>query len=202
MGYGGLGYGLGYGGMGYGGMGYGGMGYGGMGYGGIGYGGYGMGMAGNGFEGFGNGLGYGSPINSVAGLPVASQAVAAPANLPAATLAGNLTVSLPPGQRPILGITEQPVINSTGKRAMRVESVAPGTPAEKAGLKAGDVIESVNGYVTEAPGNLAWIISHAAPDNVLKLRIRGASDGKVHMVAANLRPENVSVAAETGEKPR
>ncbi len=43
MGYGGLGYGMGYGGMGYGGLGYG-MGYGGLGYGGMGYGGFGYGM--------------------------------------------------------------------------------------------------------------------------------------------------------------
>jgi S1-C subfamily serine protease len=85
-----------------------------------------------------------------------------------------------------LGITEQPVVDANGKRGMKVETVYPGTPAQQAGLKVGDVIQSVNGYMTETPGNLAWIIANATPDNVLKLNVRSASDGKVHLIAANL----------------
>ncbi len=89
-------------------------------------------------------------------------------------------------QRRYLGITEQAVVDGNGKRGMKVETVYPGTPAEKAGLKVGDVIESVNGYMTETPGNLAWIIANATPDNVLRINLRSTTDGKVRMIAANL----------------
>ena len=57
---------------------------------------------------------------------------------------------------------------------MKVSKVYPGTAAEKGGLRVGDVIRSINGYLTEQPGNLAWIIATAAPDKVLKIDVRGA----------------------------
>ena len=47
-------------------------------------------------------------------------------------------------------------------------------PADRAGLHQGDVIRSANGYLTEVPGNLAWIITNAAPKNILKMVVRTA----------------------------
>ena len=139
---------------------------------GLGYGGYGYGYPSYGF-------GYGNPYNPYLGY--GNMVYGAGNTLPAATLA-----TATGSQRRYLGITERAVVDGNGKRGMQVETVYPGTPAEKAGLKAGDVIESVNGYMTETPGNLAWIIAHAAPDNVLKINLRSTTDGKVRMIAANL----------------
>ncbi len=48
------------------------------------------------------------------------------------------------------------------------------------------MIRSINGYLTEQPGNLAWIIANAAPDKVLKMSVRTASDGEVHTITARL----------------
>ncbi len=71
-----------------------------------------------------------------------------------------------------LGIDEEPVVDPAGVREMKVSKVNPGSPAERAGLKPGDVIRSVNGYRIEQPGNLVWIILNAAPNRVLKIKAR------------------------------
>lgn len=85
-----------------------------------------------------------------------------------------------------LGIDEEPVVGTDGVRGLKVVSVHPGTVAEKAELRAGDVIQSINGYRTIQRGNLAWITSHAAPDKVLKMSVRGSNDGKARTVTARL----------------
>ena len=69
---------------------------------------------------------------------------------------------------------------------MKVANVYPGTAAERAGLQVGDVIHSINGYLTEQRGNLAWIIANAAPNNTLTMNVRTASDGKEHTVTAQI----------------
>jgi hypothetical protein len=92
---------------------------------------------------------------------------------------------LPPQGRS-LGIDAEPAVDAGGVRGVRVSKVDPGTAAEKAGLQAGDVIHSLNGYRTDQPGNLAWIIAHAAPDRVLKMSVRTASDGKERAITVQL----------------
>jgi S1-C subfamily serine protease len=84
------------------------------------------------------------------------------------------------------GIDEQPVVDSSGSRGMKISRVYPGTSAEKAGLKVGDVIRSINGYLTEQPGNIAWIIANAAPIKVLQMHVRTAADDRMHAITARL----------------
>ena len=95
-------------------------------------------------------------------------------------------VSSAPTQRRLLGIDEEPVVIAGGVKAMKVGKVYPGTAAERAGLQAGDVIRSVNGYLTEQRGNLAWIIANATPNNELKLNVQTAKDGQTHLITATL----------------
>ncbi len=90
----------------------------------------------------------------------------------------------PPAPARDLGIDEEA---STGDRGVKVSRVHPGTAAEQAGLKVGDVIRSINGYATAERGNLAWIVANAAPDNVLTMSVRTASDGKDRTMTARLR---------------
>ena len=78
-------------------------------------------------------------------------------------------------QRRYLGIDEEPMVGSDGSKAMKISNVYPGTAAEKAGLKAGDILRSANGYLTEQRGNLAWIIANATPNNLLKLNVQTAA---------------------------
>jgi hypothetical protein len=85
-----------------------------------------------------------------------------------------------------LGIDEEPVVDADGVRGMKVTKVYPGTAAEKAGLHAGDVIHSINGYLTTERGNLAWIIANRAFSRVLSMNVRTATDGKNHTITAQL----------------
>jgi len=95
-------------------------------------------------------------------------------------------VSFPAIQTRLLGIDEEPVVIAGGVKAMKVGKVYLGTAAEKAGLQNGDVIRSVNGYLTEQRGNLAWVIANAMPKNELKLNVQTAKDGQMHLITATL----------------
>jgi len=201
------GYGLGYGGLGYGGLGYGGFGYPyyggyGMGYGlGLGYGGYGLGY-GLGYGGYvnpyydGYGYGYGYPSYGYAsgygyGYPYYANIYTTPgvgvtyssAYVAPAGSAAN-KVMLPQGR--YLSIDEEPITDASGQRGMKITNVYPGTAAERSGLRAGDVIYSINGYLTEQRGNLAWIIANAAPNNQLRMSVKTAKDGQEHTVTAQI----------------
>jgi hypothetical protein len=85
-----------------------------------------------------------------------------------------------------LGIDEKPVVDAEGVHGMKVIKVYPWSAAEKAGLHVGDVIHSINGYLTTERGNLAWIVTVATPNNVLKMNVRAASDGRVRTILADL----------------
>ena len=97
---------------------------------------------------------------------------------------GEIPNSPPAGRS--LGIDAQPVVDASGMRGLKVSKVYPGTAAEKAGLHPGAVIHSVNGYLTQQRGDLVWFIAQAAPDNVLKMNVRTASDGNEHTITVQL----------------
>jgi hypothetical protein len=183
------------------GFGYGG-GYGQPGYasGGYGYPGSGLTYGGNGYgsPGYGYGMGYGSPgsgspgYGNVAGYPIYGATSSYPATSNAYSRAyvapGTSSTTMTPtpiqGQR--LGIYEEPVVDTNNEPGIKITNVQPGTAAEKAGLQVGDVIHSVNGYLTKQTGNLAWIIANKAPNNILKMNVRTARDGQAHTITAQL----------------
>jgi hypothetical protein len=193
FGLGGLGYGLGGFGWGYPYYGYTGLGYG---YPWYGYGysypyyGYGYSVPYYGYAYndpyYGYGYGYGYPYSGyLTAYPATSSyssAYVAPA-LPAPVASENASLTPSAG----LGIEAQQVLEANGQEAMRVLTVYPGTPADKAGLAVGDKIESANGYLTQTPENVVWIIKNAAPSNVLKMTVRTAKDGLDHTVTATLQ---------------
>ncbi len=89
------------------------------------------------------------------------------------------------GQERYLGMDIGPV-DAEGQRGMRIVNILPGSTAERAGLQVGDIIISSNGYVTEALGHLNWIITNAAPERILRLTVRKASDGRVQTVTLTM----------------
>jgi hypothetical protein len=98
-------------------------------------------------------------------------------------------ISRMPAPGPYLGIDEEPVTDGDGVRGMTVAKVYPDSPAEKAGLRIGDVIYSINGYLTIERGNLSWIIANRAYSHVLSMTVRTKTDGKVHTITAHLPGE-------------
>ncbi len=85
------------------------------------------------------------------------------------------------------GIDAISVVDVGGVPALQVAQVYPGTMAEKAGLRPGDVIRSINGYATKVSGNIPWIIDNKAPDKILRLSVRTAADGKLHSLTMQVR---------------
>lgn len=88
---------------------------------------------------------------------------------------------------PPIGIDTSPVVDPDGSRGLTITRVYPGTAADQAGLHAADVIQSINGFQTRAPEDLAWIKAHAAPDRLLKIVARTASDGRTYTYTTQLR---------------
>ncbi len=179
----GLGYGLG----GYGLGGYGlGYGLGGYGLGGYGYGGYGLGY---GYPYYGSGYGMGYPNYGYPsygyGVASASPAIGTGFSYsPAYVAPGQAASPILANGRRILGIDEEPVVLTDGRKAMKITNVYSNTGAQTAGLQVGDVLISANGYLTEQRGNLAWIIANATPGSELKLVVRTMKDGKDHTIVA------------------
>jgi hypothetical protein len=183
-----FGFGLGYPFLGYGG--FGGLGYGGFGYpyyGGYGYpyyGGYDPyygGYGGSGYPYYG-GYGYSNPYYAGYAAPNVGVTYSSAYVAPGASAAN---IVMPPRGR-YLGIDEDPFTDSTGRMGMKVSNVYPGTPAQRAGLQVGDTIYSINGYLTEQRGNLAWIIANAAPNNQLRMSVKTAKDNQEHTITAQI----------------
>jgi hypothetical protein len=91
-----------------------------------------------------------------------------------------------PSRGPYLGIDEEPVTDALGARGMKVTRIYPRSAAQETGLHVGDVILSINGYLTTERGNLAWIIANHASNRVLSLNVRTITDGKVHTITTHL----------------
>src|SRR5271166_2687263 len=189
-----------YGGFGYGGYypGFFGFGYGYPGYGyGYGYPDYGLGYSGYGsgyyYPDYTYGTGYVYPGSSYVvdsnGNPgyVAAPGSGYTYSSAYGTVPLQATTTAAPSSFPLpsLGIDEQGVSDATGSH-IQVTRVHPGSPAERAGLQAGDTIISANGYLTQNPGNLAWIINHHAPNGAVSLNIRKVANGQVATVNATL----------------
>ncbi len=83
-----------------------------------------------------------------------------------------------------LGMEVVPVAGPA--RGLKISAVSPGGLADKAGLRTGDVILTINGYVIEQVGHLAWILMNADPSKILNLSVLTASDGGIHPLSVPL----------------
>jgi len=135
------------------------------------------------YSGYASGSGYGVPYYAT-GYPGPSVEVTY--NPAYAAPAGSAANTVMPAQGRSLGIAEEPITDASGLRGIKVTNVYPGTAAERAGLRVGDVIYASNGYLTERRGNLAWIIANAARDSRLNLSVKTARDRREHFITALL----------------
>ncbi len=77
-----------------------------------------------------------------------------------------------------------------------VESVEPGSPAEKAGLKAGDVIRTYNGKTVSSLTGLQSMVANTNPDTTVSVGI--LRDGKAETVKMTLGEQPASLAGNAG----
>lgn len=81
-----------------------------------------------------------------------------------------------------------------------ISEVQAGSPAEKAGVKTGDVISGVNGKKIESPRELQLLIGSLSPGSKAELKI--VRDGEERSVSVDLgeRPSSGGIAAVTNEE--
>jgi serine protease Do len=79
-----------------------------------------------------------------------------------------------------------------------VEDVSPGGPAEKAGIKNGDVIRKLNGQTVEDSGQLTAVITNLNPGTETTLEILRDGQPMTIKVTLGERPTNLSVRAGAG----
>ncbi|HZI68527.1 MAG TPA: PDZ domain-containing protein [Hanamia sp.] len=80
---------------------------------------------------------------------------------------GNFNFNISPN-RPKLGLQIQDTEDNNG---VKVESVNPGSPAEKAGLKEGDIIKEMNGEKVTDVDKVMSTIHSAKPGNEFKIKV-------------------------------
>jgi serine protease Do len=82
-----------------------------------------------------------------------------------------------------------------------VEDVPPGGPAEKAGLKNGDVIRKCNGQVVADSGQLIALVTESKPGTVANFDILRNGESLTVAVTLGERPSALGVHASLGKPP-
>ncbi|HUI31455.1 MAG TPA: Do family serine endopeptidase [Candidatus Acidoferrales bacterium] len=106
-------------------------------------------------------------------------------------------------RRPWLGIAMKSDLDETDAHALGmskpsgvlVQDVYPGTPAEKAGIKAGDVILSVDGKDVNAANEVQIIIAEHKPGDMVSVKVfRDGGAGEKKVTLSELPEQNLASA--------
>jgi Do/DeqQ family serine protease len=112
-------------------------------------------------------------------------------------------------RRGMLGVTVQPVTSDIARslglekvQGALVSSVQSGSPAEKAGLRRGDVIVAVNGTSTKDGNALRNEISQLLPGSRVKIDLlRNGTEETVEVTLAELRARAGDEGDQNGDRP-
>ncbi len=86
--------------------------------------------------------------------------------------------------------------NMTGTTGALIKTVVAGSPAAKAGLKAGDVISAVDGKLIDATNNLSTIVlNHKVGDEITLTIVKGTANGPTDQ-----RDVKVTLAARPAQR--
>ena len=95
-------------------------------------------------------------------------------------LAGGQTI-----ERPYLGLT-----TAAGSSGVEVQDVTPGGPAQRAGLRPGDVVVSVDGDAVSEPGDVANALDGNEPGDSVDVEVERGGDREQLDVTLGTRPAN------------
>ncbi len=88
-------------------------------------------------------------------------------------------------ERPYLGLT-----TAAGSAGVEVEAVTPGGPAQRAGLRAGDVVVSVDGDAVSEPGDVADALDGNEPGDSVEVEVERGGSREELDVTLGTRPAN------------
>jgi hypothetical protein len=91
-----------------------------------------------------------------------------------------------PARGRFLGMELEPGVAAGDRRGLRIASVFPGSTADIAGLRIGDIILSVNGQATPRRADLNRIAAGAAADTLLNMNVLKASTGREQAVTVRV----------------
>ncbi len=93
---------------------------------------------------------------------------------------------------------EQAFSLKSGTKGALVQAVVPKSPAEKAGLKPGDVITQLNGKAVESSGALTRGVALVAPGQSATLTVLRGTDQKQVTIKVSQRPDEEAAAGRGG----
>lgn len=107
--------------------------------------------------------------------------------------AGELRAAQPAaGSRVVFGVVPTA---ATAEQGVPVEKVAPGSPAEKAGLRSGDIILRINGVQMPDKNTMRDYVASCSPGEVLRVNYRRGTAARVALVELDARAATVPAAA-------
>lgn len=108
--------------------------------------------------------------------------------------AGELRAAQPAaGSRVVFGVV--PTAAATAEQGVPVDKVAPGSPAEKAGLRSGDIILRINGVQMQDKNTMRDYVASCSPGEVLRVNYRRGTAPRVALVELDARAATVPAAA-------
>lgn len=126
-----------------------------------------------------------------------------------AEVAAPIIAQLRQGQeitRGYLGIQPQPVVGDLAEalglprnRGEFVQSVVPGEAADRAGIRAGDVVTSVNGELITPERTLSFIVANIRPGTTIPVEINRNGQRRRLNVTVARRPSNEELQQQQGE---
>lgn len=107
-------------------------------------------------------------------------------------------------RRGMLGVSVQNVTSDVAKSlgldkvaGALISAVTPGSPADKAGVKRGDVVTELDGVAVTDSNNLRNHVARTQPGSTVKLKV--LRDGQEHILTAKL--SELAVAGKDGDEP-
>ncbi|OHB75253.1 MAG: hypothetical protein A2Z34_07820 [Planctomycetes bacterium RBG_16_59_8] len=91
-----------------------------------------------------------------------------------------------PAGKPWLGVT---ITVSDDEKVLSITGVVAGSPAEKAGLKAGDILVEVNGKAIDGDQAFAEAVLKTKPGDCLKICVKRGESRETVEVTLGTRPE-------------